>query len=755
MAISSGVKPSATELTALEQAFAQDPNSEAYRALAEGYLALGRFMEAMIVCKKGLKARPAEAAPRLLLARIYAEQGKDRKALEELQGAALAQPESVEVLRSLAAVQLKLGEQQPGAEALLRAHAMAPADPVVLELMGRYGVHPPAPPPPPPVALAPPSAAPVASIGPQGAAPAARAPAAAIPTLSRSAAPRVAGVALPPVRRAALAEEDGPPIVRRAPAARAVVDTSRYEDDDGPPPRGLGTSGKATLAIGLIGGLALGGWLFYSSYRNRRDHEITKLLKQTKDQLAKDDYDGYQTAEKEAQRVLDLDPSNFAAEAYLAYIDALRYGENGEGSDYLKLAQDSLAKAKARGQPHAYIFAAEAYIRYFTGDAAGAETGLESVLRDAAGGQRSYNSDLLSGVLGIVEMGEGKLAEARKNLVDAHNLAPADVRITAALGTLDSRLDSAATAAAFFQQALRVDADHVPSILGLALLELQEKPPDVEGVTKLLGHLSQLGAGSMSPRQAAFARFADAQLLFARGKILQAQSEEKVAMDLDANSVEMDLIAGQRLRRAGQIPQAIDLFKRALAIDPHRPMTLAEIGKAYLAQPGGAAKAVDELKAASASAPQDARLASLLGDAYQRTGDLEHAREQWQRAVALAPDEAGAHLSLARYWTAKGNGAKARDEYTSVAQRADGETLAEAESELGKLALARGDARAATDLFARALATSPDYAPPYFYAGKLLLRDRAKRRDGKKLIARYLALAPAGPLAAEARHLVR
>ena len=77
---------SPAELAKLEHAFATDPASEAYRPLAEAYLGMGRFMEAMVVCKKGVKAHPALPDPRVLLARVYAEQGKDKKALEELTG---------------------------------------------------------------------------------------------------------------------------------------------------------------------------------------------------------------------------------------------------------------------------------------------------------------------------------------------------------------------------------------------------------------------------------------------------------------------------------------------------------------------------------------------------------------------------------------------------------------------------------------------------------------------------------------------
>jgi tetratricopeptide (TPR) repeat protein len=744
-------KPSATEIAALEQAFAQDPTSEAYRPLAEAYLGLGRFMEAMVVCKKGIKARPAEALPRVLLARIYADQGKDPKAVEELRAALGVQPEDGAALRMLASLQFKHGEAT-AKETLLKAHAAIPTDSGVLDLMSRYGVQPPAPkvvepPPPPPPPPNQPGGYPAIPMGRSGV----QGPQTAMPSLSRT-MPRTNGHSVAPGAAGAPPVPGGrmPSIIRQGPP----VDMSKWEEE--PVQRGVGGGAIMTFAIFVLMLLLLGGWLFYNHYKNARDREVTKLLKQTKDQLAKDDYEGYQEAEKEAQRVLDLDPTNFAADAYVAYIDALRYGENGEGSDYLKQAQASLTLAKSKGQPHAYIFAAEAYLKYYTGDAKGAEQGLEDLLHDADK-QRSYNSDLLSGALGIIQMNEGKLVEARKNLVDAHNLAPADVRVTSMLGALDARLDSAATAAAFYGQALQIDPDHVPSNLGAVLLELQSSPPDLAAAQKQYDHLDRLGPGAMSPRQSAYAKFVHAQLLYAQGKSGPAAAEEKLAVDLDPHNVDMPIIQGRRLLHAGQFDQAILLFRHAIDLDPNRPVALADLGRAYLAQPGaaGAAKAVQQLKDALSRAPTDTRLMVLLGEALQRTGDLEHARAQWEAALKRDPDNLEAHYALAHYWLAKGDAAKTKVEFTAVAQRGDGEKQAEADTELGKQAMDKGDNGTANDFFSRALNASQDYAPPYFYAGELLLKDRAKRKDGKKFMGEYLKRAPNGPFAAEAKKLER
>jgi hypothetical protein len=67
----------------------------------------------------------------------------------------------------------------------------------------------------------------------------------------------------------------------------------------------------------------------------------------------------------------------------------------------------------------------------------------------------------------------------------------------------------------------------------------------------------------------------------------------------------------------------------------------------------------------------------------------------------------------------------------------------------------KGDNGTANDFFSRALNADQEYAPPYFFAGELLLKDRAKRKDGKKFMGEYLKRAPNGPFAAEAHKLER
>src|SRR5512138_1138238 len=143
-----------SELSALEHAFAADPASDAYRPLTEAYLAMARFMEAMVVCKKGVKAHPDDPAAKVLLARVYAEQGKDRKALEELQAVVAAYPTFASANRLAGVLHFRLGERELGEAALRRAAEASPNDPETRELVAKHGVSvlPKAPPAAPPAA---------------------------------------------------------------------------------------------------------------------------------------------------------------------------------------------------------------------------------------------------------------------------------------------------------------------------------------------------------------------------------------------------------------------------------------------------------------------------------------------------------------------------------------------------------------------------------------------------------------------------
>ena len=211
---------------------------------------------------------------------------------------------------------------------MLKAYEVSPTDAGVLDSMARYGIQA----PPPKVVAPPPAPPPMPAARPGGS----QAPAAPMPSLSR-ALPR--GSPAAPGSRPPALVRDGPP-----------VDLSALGGGGAHPAR-LGPGAGMTFSIFVLLLVLLGGWALYSRYQNARDREVTKLLKQTKDQLAKDDYEGYQEAERRPSASSISTPYQLRGDAYVAYIDALRFGENGEGSDYLSGRRAPFAKASSRPTP--------------------------------------------------------------------------------------------------------------------------------------------------------------------------------------------------------------------------------------------------------------------------------------------------------------------------------------------------------------------------------------------------------------------
>ena len=131
-------------VTELELRFAQNPRSDAYIALCEAYLAQGRFMEAMVVSKKGIKAHPDAVEAKLLLSRVYAAQNKLPRALQTLAAATAAHPNDPRVYTLRARVKLTSGDHAGAVHDLKRALDVDPNHEEAIRQLAALGVTTPA-----------------------------------------------------------------------------------------------------------------------------------------------------------------------------------------------------------------------------------------------------------------------------------------------------------------------------------------------------------------------------------------------------------------------------------------------------------------------------------------------------------------------------------------------------------------------------------------------------------------------------------
>lgn len=92
------------------------------------------------------------------------------------------------------------------------------------------------------------------------------------------------------------------------------------------------------------------------------------------------------------------------------------------------------------------------------------------------------------------------------------------------------------------------------------------------------------------------------------------------------------------LRKIGSLPAALEVLRRAEALNPDEPQILAEYGKALTAA-GRAGEALPILDRALAADPRNWRTLTARGVALDQLGEHEAARAAYRTAIAAAPGE--------------------------------------------------------------------------------------------------------------------
>jgi tetratricopeptide (TPR) repeat protein len=752
--------PTAQEVSALEHAFAADPSSDAYRPLTEAYLAMGRFMEAMVVCKKGVKAHPDDPSARILLARVFAEQGKDRKALEELGAILAAYPTFAAANRMAGELHFRLGEKEQGEAALRRAAEAAPDDPEVRAALAKHGVAPSPKPAPAPVA---PRVQPPARPAGAGAAGAART---AVATPAAAAVAAAAQADHTGITGELQITETGPvptpvPRSRNVAYAEQLADKYATREYTLSTPAGKGAKrpghGRMLLAtLGLAGALvlALGGWLVWARANKATVEGIDRLLKETLPLIERDTYPSYVSAAGKCKEILALDESSVAGHAFLAYVDAIRSTEHGDGDAVKAEAVEHVEAARKQGKRHSHLIAAEAYLKLGAGDSSGAKDTLKAVL----GGDDGAQSPFLQGALGAVLLREGDLDGARDVLAKAQKASPGDARIAWLLAEQFRRRGEGyeAQAIAFYDYALRINKDHVGSILGKALVLLARGQVEPAGAAAQAVLAPATGA---SKPQLALANAIRGGVLAVQGKPEEAAAAEAEAAKLDPANADIPALVGLRKLRGGDAAGAVESLQRAVAIDSRRVSLYADLVRAMLAKEGGAKLAIETVKRATSRLGESPRLALLLGDAYRAAGDLDLAQGQYEKAVKLGNPFPDARVSLARLFRARNNipGALTEIEQaiTEFGQGAGG-GLATAYVEKAEANRARGakpdDVKA---LYLEALKADPVNCDALYGASKIDADHGKLADDGKRRLETFAKLCGRDPRAPEAARLAK
>ncbi len=635
-------------VTELELAFAQDPESDAYLKLTEAYLAQHRFMEAMVVCKKGIKVHADALDGRLLLARVYKEQKKYKRALDELTTLLEEHPESAPVRLAMGRVQLESGQTDEAIETLKRAIDLDGSLGEATELLADQGVVYPEPPSPEPAG----PEAPIIPENSDGPAALPEVPEAAeappgfdAPDLEAPARVPTTGRTPPPVpREPVAAEHDAPPggaPIRSAAAPQApqapkekprplTVRPQRLEGEDelealaqklneAEPPRGKPiTTVLLAVVLLVVGGAVVTLRVMHKQKVEAMDALTAKALPA----FNRDTYGGYKEAASHLERILeDHDEKHPLTLGRLAHVYTILYGEHGETG--LKPKLDELLARAARYAPEvSHTASARGLAGLYEGkDRRESASVAQNTVRPLV--QRSEDAGAMTHAhlsLGIIEMVLGRYQVATERLRKVKELLPGSVRARVWHARAAAREGRYGVAKAGFLSALRVEPKHSGARVGLALARLERG--DLNGAQKDLERFEALVKESpkeISLKDTAQAEFVRSVIHRSAGAHARAEAAYDRAVRLDPENADFPYGLGRRLLKSEQAEAALPYLKKAVEAEKTRGTFLVELAEAEM-HLSNYTSAETHIQTALRSSPDYLPAAIAMARLMRRTG---------------------------------------------------------------------------------------------------------------------------------------
>lgn len=125
------------EIEKYREILKKDPASKGFIHLADALRRLKKFEEAEKVCEDGMKLNPNYHTGKIVLAKIYKDQGKNTEALEKLNEVLTKVPDNPVALRLKGEICFEMGQYEESLRSFERCFMIAPDEPGIEELMER------------------------------------------------------------------------------------------------------------------------------------------------------------------------------------------------------------------------------------------------------------------------------------------------------------------------------------------------------------------------------------------------------------------------------------------------------------------------------------------------------------------------------------------------------------------------------------------------------------------------------------------
>jgi tetratricopeptide (TPR) repeat protein len=201
------------------------------------------------------------------------------------------------------------------------------------------------------------------------------------------------------------------------------------------------------------------------------------------------------------------------------------------------------------------------------------------------------------------------------------------------------------------------------------------------------------------------------------GKDDEAHRMAMRALELNEDDVPTFLHAGRNAEKLGHLEDAIDYYRRALAIDPNYAHAHFALGDVFAAQ-GKLERAVASYREAVRLKPDFAEVHTNLGNALADLGRSDEAIAEYEWALRIWPDHAGTHCNLAIEFKSIGKVEKSVRHYRAAI--ASDPALAQAHYGLAGALAMLGKPNEALDSYRETSRLDPANPAPYTRAAWIL-----------------------------------
>lgn len=244
------------------------------------------------------------------------------------------------------------------------------------------------------------------------------------------------------------------------------------------------------------------------------------------------------------------------------------------------------------------------------------------------------------GNLGVLLFFQAKPAEAIPHLRIALEHQPTLTKIQGLLGIAELRTQDFAGARKDLEAAFpQIQDQKFKTQVGLELVGMYTRDSDLDSSARVLAQLKNSDPDNAEVLYAAYRTYTD------------LAGESMLALALNRpDSAQMQQVIAHEEAKQGNTNGAIEHFRKAIALNPRLPGAHFELAELLhsSSDPKVKQQAEKEFHAALADNPLDEKAELRLGEIELARGDVNHAFENYSKAVTLQPGDSDAKLGLAK-----------------------------------------------------------------------------------------------------------